>query len=50
MSISLSGGLCGGGGRIESLHAGNLYLNCLEWGSSSKDGVDVGRGLIYTLL
>ena len=43
VSIGLSGGLGGGGGRIGSLHTGNLYLEDL-WGLPAKDSLAVGGG------
>ena len=44
VSIGLSGGLSGGGGIRESLHTGNLCLDCLGGALPHKDGMAVGRG------
>ena len=43
MSIGISGGLCGRGGRLGSLHSGSLYLDCLGGSLSSKDDSAVDR-------
>ena len=47
MSICISGGLHGRGGRIASLHAGNLYLDYLGGGLPPKVGMAVGEVLVY---
>ena len=44
MSIGISGGLDRGGGRVGSLHTGNLYQDCLGGALLPKDGMALGRG------
>ena len=44
MSIGISGGLGGGGGRMGYLHTGNLFLDFLRGFLPTKDGMVGGGG------